>query len=462
MLSDIATQLEVAHPVLAILTEQMDAGIAITDMDGYARLMNRTARQMLRLSGDPVRKRLPELLEDPFRSFFQMATRRMPEHTAWSQEVEMPNRQILHVSVSPIYPASGSQQGAISIMQDVTPFRRRADLKSQLLAEIAQQLRTPVTTVRSALESLQLSPMEEQDSRTLHLAVNNVKRLSRLVNQVLETADAEQLHPQQCALSQCLANVMDLLSPDLEQLQASIEVEVDDGHQYVFGEPGKLEQLLLQILEAGVKKHKNVHLSVSQLIPEASTTSGYAPRFGFPGIAEQSILDIEVTPVYLFNAELVNRLVALHQGYLFWSDTALHVQLPADLASYEVQRLRSALVRAMQTATVDMPVSIILFRLSEPMGSSIKQKLCKRLQHVIRQDDVISHWLHPDHLLCLLHATCDADAESAVERLQRTVQLHSEQGDLPEVQLDQAAQLCFPGDFDSIEELNQRLKETLL
>src|SRR5205807_2697458 len=65
------------------------------------------------------------------------------------------------------------------------------DLKNEFMTSISHELRNPLTTVRTALQSLKeglVGPMTEQQARFVDLAYRNVERQVKIINNVLDLA----------------------------------------------------------------------------------------------------------------------------------------------------------------------------------------------------------------------------------------------------------------------------------
>ncbi len=95
---------------------------------------------------------------------------------------------------TPIYEQDGSVVGATLVLQDVTRLRRFDELKSDLVATVAHEFRTPLTSLRMAvhlcLEQL-AGPITERQADLLDAAKNDCQRLQGLVDELLELSRIE-------------------------------------------------------------------------------------------------------------------------------------------------------------------------------------------------------------------------------------------------------------------------------
>ncbi len=110
--------------------------------------------------------------------------------------------------------------------------RQSEELKSALLASIAHDLRTPLTTIRVAASNLQSSWLTDADRREQsELVLTEVGRLGRLFENILEMAriDAGAISTAQrwVPLSQIVEAAQDQVGPLLKRLTVVVEIRAD-------------------------------------------------------------------------------------------------------------------------------------------------------------------------------------------------------------------------------------------
>ena len=92
---------------------------------------------------------------------------------------------------TPVYGEQGGITGATVILQDVTRLHRFDQLKNDLVATVAHEFRTPLTSLRMAihlcLEQL-VGPLTDKQLDLLHAARDDCERLQRIVDELLDLA----------------------------------------------------------------------------------------------------------------------------------------------------------------------------------------------------------------------------------------------------------------------------------
>lgn len=90
---------------------------------------------------------------------------------------------------SPVYGESGEVVGATAILQDVTRLRRFDELKNDLVATVAHEFRTPLTSLRMAIHLCAeevVGPVTEKQADLLMAAREDCNRLQGIVDDLLD------------------------------------------------------------------------------------------------------------------------------------------------------------------------------------------------------------------------------------------------------------------------------------
>lgn len=95
---------------------------------------------------------------------------------------------------APVYETRGVIVGATVILQDVTRLRRFEELKSDLVATVAHEFRTPLTSLRMAVHLCTeqvAGPLTDKQAELLHSAREDCDRLQGLIDDLLDMSRIE-------------------------------------------------------------------------------------------------------------------------------------------------------------------------------------------------------------------------------------------------------------------------------
>ena len=92
---------------------------------------------------------------------------------------------------TPVYAEQGGVTGATVLLQDVTRLRRVDELRNDLVATVAHEFRTPLTSLRMAIHlciEQTAGPLTEKQADLLYTAREDCERLQSMVDELLDLA----------------------------------------------------------------------------------------------------------------------------------------------------------------------------------------------------------------------------------------------------------------------------------
>ncbi|HSE97575.1 MAG TPA: ATP-binding protein, partial [Blastocatellia bacterium] len=139
-----------------------------------------------------------------------------------------------------------------------TALKQSDELKSALLASVSHDLRTPLTSIRAAVDSLLQEEIEWDKSalREFHIIISEeVERLARLVQNLLEMAriEAGELNPftEWGSVSEIFSSVLELAAPAIRN--HDIKVDLDEDMPLVKLDPRLIAEALTNLVENAAK-----------------------------------------------------------------------------------------------------------------------------------------------------------------------------------------------------------------
>jgi signal transduction histidine kinase len=139
--------------------------------------------------------------------------------------------------------------------------RRSAELarmQSDFVAHVTHQLKTPLSLLSTATETLQLDRVRSPERFAEYLATIHaqVARLSLLVQRVLEFSRLQQRRSyefEQVDLSALVRETVDALAPSVSSEGFAVDVEQHGDGPLVMADPAALEQILVNLLDNAMK-----------------------------------------------------------------------------------------------------------------------------------------------------------------------------------------------------------------
>jgi signal transduction histidine kinase len=132
-------------------------------------------------------------------------------------------------------------------------------MRTQFVSDVSHELRTPLTAIKGLAETLRDGAADDPSVRDRFLASveDETDRLIRLVNDllILSRADSQalKLRQEELELDSLVCASVERLAPQAQNLDAVFHISFDQGPYHVLGDPDRLEQVLLILLDNALK-----------------------------------------------------------------------------------------------------------------------------------------------------------------------------------------------------------------
>jgi signal transduction histidine kinase len=244
--------------------------VLILDPTGGLELANPSARRLLGLAPPPAPKggaevppspwQPPEVLRGPLREALRDQKPFLPEGfdqaVCWAWDGR---EHYFLPRVLPIRDPGGDTLGAAVLLEDVTRFRLLDQVKSNLVATVSHELKTPLASLQLALHLLLSEKVGALYPKQLELlldARDNAERLLTMVNQLLDLARLEQggrqLDLQRRRPADLLQDAADAARPRAADKEIDLRVRAPDDLPEVAVDGPRLGHALQNLLNNAV------------------------------------------------------------------------------------------------------------------------------------------------------------------------------------------------------------------
>ena len=175
-------------------------------------------------------------------------------------ELVFPRRRICQRTVTAVHGKEGEVLGHVLIYRDVTREAEAEAAKSEFVSLVSHEMRTPLTSVRTSLGLLlrgAAGGVSESVRELLEIALRNLERLIRLVDDLLDLARIEsgrlvtRLSP--VALEDAAARALDALRAFAQERGIEIEHLESDADTVVLADSDRLQQIIVNLLSNAIK-----------------------------------------------------------------------------------------------------------------------------------------------------------------------------------------------------------------
>ncbi len=175
-----------------------------------------------------------------------------------SREITLNNGKTYYTSVSAVI-TEGRQVGRICIMRDITHFKELDQLKSDFVATVSHDLRSPLTLMRGYATMLQMvGETNDQQKSYVKKIIGGVEAMSRLVNNLLDLGRIDAgigLQIEKVVLQNVVDEVINSLQAQAIQKEIQLSQVASSGESLAVIEADRalVQQALYNLVENAIK-----------------------------------------------------------------------------------------------------------------------------------------------------------------------------------------------------------------
>ena len=179
---------EVGRQQLASILDSTSDPVLVTDHQDHLLLANPAAWQLLSIKDDQNEiQAIETLVQDPALASLLKISATAKE----SAEITLPSGEVFLATASSVI-AEGQPIGRVCILRDVTHFKELDKLKSEFVATVSHDLRSPLTLMRGYATMMpMIGELNDQQKGYVDKIISGVENMARLVNNLLDLGRIE-------------------------------------------------------------------------------------------------------------------------------------------------------------------------------------------------------------------------------------------------------------------------------
>jgi len=256
----IHTVLRQRNEIEAVLASMVE-GVLAVDIDEKILRFNRAAAEMLGVSlkrgvGRPVQEVIRKV---DLQRFIVMT---LESQVPVEEDLVLHGVQdrFLQAHGTRLLGSEGKQLGALIVLNDVTRLRRLENIRSDFVANVSHELKTPITAIKGFVETLLDGAIDQPDDarRFLGIVVRQAERLNAIIEDLLDLSRIEQESElDQVPLSDCnvgalLSSARQICLMRAQQDRVRVRIECPDNLVATVNAP-LLEQAVTNLIDNAIK-----------------------------------------------------------------------------------------------------------------------------------------------------------------------------------------------------------------
>lgn len=229
-------------------------------VDGQLRVvqMNNAAKHMLGVTGNVEAK---PVLEATGNSKLEAGLLEAMEHeelvTLELPVRAAPRHRLIRLYVSPLE-HEDENIGAVALLEDITELRNLEQMRTDFAANVTHELKTPLTSIRGFVETLQAGAIEDPAMAKYFLGIieQESDRLFRLINDILSISSMEngrvRANLERINFGSQARGVCNMLEDTAKKKNIALSLDADE-ELYIDANKDHVRQLLINLIENAIK-----------------------------------------------------------------------------------------------------------------------------------------------------------------------------------------------------------------
>lgn len=234
---------------LEAILQSMDSGVIAVDRKNKVIMINPYAKKMFGITKDIIGQNLLDNIRD-----FQLENI-LHQSDNYYKEIKIgwPQERELRIKTADII--NGNEHiGTVAVVQDITEVKKLEKMRTQFVANVSHELKTPLTSIKGFAETLKYVDDAETKEKFLNIINEEAERLTRLITDILTLSNIEQqkeLKKEKVDVNKIIEDVYNLMknTTDVKGIQLSIQVQ---NIKTLIGDSDRFKQMLINLVDNAI------------------------------------------------------------------------------------------------------------------------------------------------------------------------------------------------------------------
>ena len=239
---------------LEAILKSMNSGVFAFDNNNKIIIINPFCKELFGINGDVIGKNVYDIKELRDIMFTVES-----EEEAVEVRIERPLVKDIRVKSAEIHGDRVGKVGTVVVLEDITDLKKLEKMRSQFVANVSHELKTPLTSIKGFSETLKYVEDEETRIKFLDIINEESERLTRLINDILTLSTIEQTKSQKIEFLDIISEtdkIYHMLSPKAESKNINISL-ITSGSLHTYGDKDNYKQMIINLIDNAIKYTKD-------------------------------------------------------------------------------------------------------------------------------------------------------------------------------------------------------------
>jgi two-component system phosphate regulon sensor histidine kinase PhoR len=241
------------------ILKSMESGVIAVDRNNKVIMINPYAEILFGIEKHIIGENFIEHIRDfEFEALFKSRSNEYKE-----LKILWPKERILRIKTADII-TDNKHIGTVAVVQDITDIKKLENMRSQFVANVSHELKTPLTSIKGFAETLKYVKDDNKRIQFLDIIDEEVERLTRLINDILTLSDIEAhntMKKENFYVDEVVNNIFCLMKYTADSKNISLSI-VESTHTKLAGDKDMFKQMVLNLVDNAIK-YSEINDSVS-------------------------------------------------------------------------------------------------------------------------------------------------------------------------------------------------------
>jgi two-component system phosphate regulon sensor histidine kinase PhoR len=264
-LEDVLKELQDRNARVDAIINSMDSGLIAVDQSMHILMLNPVAHQIFGVAQKPVEVGVPLVQVIRHRQINELLNKAIAKNMAINDEIQLfqGGKRVLWIHVTPIRPMDNENMnsGALAFINDITQVRKLEEMRSEFVANVTHELKTPLTSIQGFVETLKAGAIKDPLVAEKFLDIIDIEadRLRTLINDILELSEIENMKQDReretIRLKPLVDEVISMLKNAAEEQSITIYNELPE-NLTMYADGHRMKQLFINLMDNALKYNR--------------------------------------------------------------------------------------------------------------------------------------------------------------------------------------------------------------
>ncbi len=238
---------------LEAILKSMNSGVLAIDNDNHIIIINRFCKELFGISEEIIGKNIYEIKE-----LKELISAIDSDEDQIEVQIKKPIIRDIRMKSAEIYGDKIFKVGTVVVFEDITDMKKLEKMRSQFVANVSHELKTPLTSIKGFSETLKYVEDEETRNKFLDIINEESERLTRLINDILSLSAIEQTRVskrERILVVKEMEKIYSLLSPRADSRKITLVFDQKED-LVIRGNRDQFKQMILNLADNALKYTK--------------------------------------------------------------------------------------------------------------------------------------------------------------------------------------------------------------